>query len=371
MKIKTQTQAKLSAVLAAIVITTVGMAASAHAQMGTERAINPGESIQSAIDAAQPGDTIVIRPGVYKEQLLITKDRLTLRGIGVRLEPPATATPNVCDASNKPVPIASGICVAGTFNADGSVADAVENVTLAGISVNGFPGAGISVEAARNLTLRAVETSKNAYIGVFVRFSAGTAVQVSASNDNGDSGIAFIGGNDSKVSLSTSNRNRGEGIVFLETIGGSAIGNSLWGNATGVSVVNIDVLPTTTTDINVRDNVIIQNNNLSVRNQYGQGNPQFQGIGVLIAGASKVDVRNNLIKGHAPIDEVDLPPGGVVIIDTTAQGGAKPADVNVAGNVLRNNAPVDLFYDGTGTNVMFKRNACTSSLPAGLCSDGK
>ena len=338
-----------------------------HAQSMSERMVGPNESIQAAINAAQSGETIVIRPGIYKENLLITKDGLKLRGVGVRLEPPTNLMPTVCDASNKPAPAAPGICVAGVLNSDGSVADPVENVSITGISVNSFVGMGVSVEGARNLTLRAVEVAKNGFIGFGVRFSTGTTIQASASNDNGDSGIAFIGGSDNKVGQSTSNRNRGEGIVFLETIGGSARGNTLKDNAGGVFVVNIDVLPTNTSDITVRENVILQNNNLAVRNQYGQGNPQFQGIGVLIAGAKNVDVRNNVIKGHAPNDEVDLPPGGVVVIDTTALGGAAPADIIVTQNKVQDNAPVDLFWDGTGSNVKFMRNTCSTATPASLC----
>ncbi len=357
----------LMAAAIAVTLANTATATATHAQTMTERTVGPGESIQAAITAAQPGETVVIRPGTYKENLLITRDGLKLRGLGVRLEPPTTFAPTVCDAANKPAPAAPGICIAGTMNADGSVADPVENVSITGISVHGFVGTGISVEAARNLTLRAVEVAKNGFVGIGVRFSQGTTIQASASNDNGDSGIAFIGGSDNKVMQSTSNRNRGEGILFLETIGGSVRGNTLSGNAGGVFIVNIDVLPSTTGDISVRDNVIMQNNNLAVRNQYGQGNPQFSGIGVLVAGASKVNVRNNVIKGHAATNDVDLPPGAIVIIDTTGMGGAAPADVAIEKNTLQNNIPVDVLWDGTGSNVTFKRNMCSNSQPTGAC----
>ena len=100
-----------------------------------------------------------------------------------------------------------------------------------------------------------------------------------------------------------------------------------------------------------------------LRDQYGQGNPQFQGIGVLIAGAKNVDVRNNVIMRHAPKDEVDLPPGGVVVIDTTAMGGAPPTEITVIQNQVLNNLSADLFWDGTGRNVKFARNTCRTAQP--------
>ena len=94
----------LVAAAIAVVITNASLAATTYAQGMTERTVGPNDSIQAAINAEQPGETIVIRPGSYKENLLITKDGLKLRGKGVRLEPPATLAPTACDAANKPAP---------------------------------------------------------------------------------------------------------------------------------------------------------------------------------------------------------------------------------------------------------------------------
>ena len=42
--------------------------------------VRPGESIQKAIKAAHPGDTIVVLGGVHHESVAIKKDGISLRG---------------------------------------------------------------------------------------------------------------------------------------------------------------------------------------------------------------------------------------------------------------------------------------------------
>lgn len=37
-------------------------------------------TIQAAVDAAQPGDTVRVPPGVYHENVLVNKDNITIEG---------------------------------------------------------------------------------------------------------------------------------------------------------------------------------------------------------------------------------------------------------------------------------------------------
>src|SRR5215210_3244384 len=53
--------------------------------------VGPGESIQKAINAAHPGDTIVVK-GVHREDVVIRKNGIKLRGEGdAVIEAPARA----------------------------------------------------------------------------------------------------------------------------------------------------------------------------------------------------------------------------------------------------------------------------------------
>src|SRR4029453_15115240 len=70
--------------------------------------VGPGKSIQKAINAAHPGDTIVVR-GVHREDMVIRKNGISLRGLDAVIEPP-TKVGSPCGPS--------GICVLGDVNSN-------------------------------------------------------------------------------------------------------------------------------------------------------------------------------------------------------------------------------------------------------------
>ena len=45
--------------------------------------ISPGVEIQAAIDAASPGDTILVNPGTYYGNIIVYKPGLTIKSTGV------------------------------------------------------------------------------------------------------------------------------------------------------------------------------------------------------------------------------------------------------------------------------------------------
>ena len=70
-------------VLAALALAATTAPASAHQ---SKVVVRPGESIQAAVDAADPGQTITVLAGTYRENVAITKDGIRLRGRGARLD---------------------------------------------------------------------------------------------------------------------------------------------------------------------------------------------------------------------------------------------------------------------------------------------
>ena len=83
-----QSSALFAGVLIAFVFTGVGRGAP---NPTCTVQVVAGHSIQAAIDLAPTGATVCVGPGIYRENLLISKDGITLKGAGPEktiLQPP-------------------------------------------------------------------------------------------------------------------------------------------------------------------------------------------------------------------------------------------------------------------------------------------
>jgi hypothetical protein len=121
-------------VLASGIALAVGVASSGA--QGT--VVGPGESIQKAIDAAHPGETIVVR-GVHREDVVIRKNGIKLRGDDAVIEAPARAD-SPCSKATGP----EGICILGDVNLKASkvIGPRVKDVSVTGFTIRGFKEGG-------------------------------------------------------------------------------------------------------------------------------------------------------------------------------------------------------------------------------------
>ena len=95
--------------LTLLVVSGVVLAAGIGSAGAQGSIVGPGESIQRAINAADPGDTIVVR-GVHREDVVIRKDGIKLRGEDAVIEAPARArADSPCSKTFGP----EAICVCG------------------------------------------------------------------------------------------------------------------------------------------------------------------------------------------------------------------------------------------------------------------
>ncbi|HET6660757.1 MAG TPA: right-handed parallel beta-helix repeat-containing protein, partial [Rubrobacter sp.] len=133
--------------------------------------VHPGESIQKAIKAAHPGDTIVVLGGVHHETVAITKDGISLRGVDAMLKPPAKPT-SPCGAS--------GICVQA------------DNVSISGFTVRNFPDFGIVAFGVRNAKFMTNRAINNGEYGLATFSSTGTQMIANLARGSDDAGL-YVG----------------------------------------------------------------------------------------------------------------------------------------------------------------------------------
>jgi parallel beta-helix repeat protein len=281
-------------------------------------------SIQSQIDAAAPGDTIVVR-GTHRENVVIGKDGITLRGAGAVLLPPAVPATNACFDPTDPNESVHGICVSGDVDfATGEITRYVKRVSVSGFTVRGFTGNGISTAGARDATL-----SGNVAAG------------------NGDGGIAAIGSSGVRVLHNRTADNR-FGIYIGSSVGGSIAGNSVHDNCIGVFVL---AAFGPAGGFPISANAIRHNTKACP----AAGDwPALSGAGVVLMGASDTTVAANAITGNVPSGET-FRSGGVAVL--AEPGGTVPERNLVTGNVIFGNEP-DIFWDHSGTGNVFRGNLC-------------
>ena len=324
--------------------------------------VRPGESIQAAVDAAAPGDTITVLAGTYRENVVIAKDGIRLRGRGARLQPPAAPASNACSGPGQPATI--GICVLGQLNFQtGEVLRPVRDVTVSGFRLRDFPDSGIEALGAKDATFRGNVALNDDEYGITAFVSTGTRMLFNRASGAEEAGF-YVGDSpeaDARLVGNVVTDSR-FGILWRNAEGGTAVGNLVRGNCAGVMVLSgIPGLPGTAGGLSVHANVVRANTRACEESEEG---PALSGVGIAIAGAHDNRVTGNLVTGNVPSGPTAFSGGVAVVTDFL---GAAPRDNLVQGNVVLGNQP-DLFWDRTGSGNRFRHNRCRTSDPAGLCA---
>ena len=346
--------------------------------------VHPGESIQKAVDAAQPGDTVLVLAGIYHESVKVTTPGITLRGEGryTVLEPAApTKKPAKKPAgSRKPVKKpakkaaraaraekscaeqGNGICVVGAKN------NPVQDVTVAALTVKGFSRIGVFAVGADHLTVKRVTAEKNGQWGIAEERSVRSLYRHNIARSNGDAGLflansitAEKGATDTGGTLIQDNRleNNRIGVTVRRLRNLTVAGNSVTGNCAGVFVVGDENKPKAGA-LTVSDNRVEKNNKYCVKTARLAF---LQGSGIVLTGAEDTLVTRNLVTGNSGKSPLS---GGVVLFKSFV--GVTSERNRITDNALWANSPADVVnQEDAKTGNAFEANSCRTSKPSGLC----
>src|SRR5215208_3562080 len=131
----------LLATMALTLLVASGVALAGIGSAGAQSSVvGPGESIQKAVNAADPGDTIVVR-GVHREDVVIRKNGIKLRGEDAVIEaPPKAKADSPCSRTFG----TEAICVLGDVNIKTGklTGPRVSDVSVSGFTIRGFKSKG-------------------------------------------------------------------------------------------------------------------------------------------------------------------------------------------------------------------------------------
>ncbi|MFJ3224154.1 nitrous oxide reductase family maturation protein NosD [Streptomyces sp. NPDC086783] len=324
--------------------------------------VKPGESIQKAVDAARPGDTVLLAHGTHHGSVDVTTPGLTLRGMGrgTVLEP-ETGTALSTRSAGSCAAAGNGICVTGTKKHD------VDGVTIASLTVAGFEKNGVYATDADGLTVQRVTAVNNGVWGIATEHSAHGVFRDNTARKNGDAGLFLAntvkeeqGATDTGGTLVEHNQLTGNriGVTIRRLRNLTVADNHLAGNCVGLFVVGDENKPKAGR-VTVRDNRIVRNNKSCPKTARLDA---LQGSGIVLTGTD-----DNLLVHNVIEDNVGTSPlsGGIVLFKSFV--GATSERNRISDNLLRGNSPADLVNTDPGTGNTFQENSCGTSRPAGLC----
>ncbi|MEV7119589.1 right-handed parallel beta-helix repeat-containing protein [Kitasatospora griseola] len=324
--------------------------------------VQPGASVQAAVDAARPGDVVELAAGNYPGSVTIATDGVTLRGQGNRsVLVPDPADHSACAAAG------NGLCVTGVADDRGMPVRPVSGAVVESLAVAGFAKNGIAAAVTDKLTVHQVASHDNGLQGISVEMSTRTVLTENEARDNGQAGIFVAnwfdrkgGALETRGTQVAANRLTGNriGLQLRRVRDLTATGNLASGNCGGIFVVGDDGVPRA-------GSLSVANNVVRANNRYCEPNPRLdsvQGTGILLTGTEDVVVSENLVTDHSGTSPMS---GGIVLYPSVV--GAPNARAVVTDNILADNLPVDLADLDQRNGSSFMTNSCRTSQPAGHC----
>jgi hypothetical protein len=323
--------------------------------------VKAGESIQTAIDTANPGQLIFVEEGTYAEQLTVTTDGLQLVGQGAVLVPPSTFVNNTCSglAGND---TEAGICVTGQgiqladFESEHrkvlSVGQPIKDILVSGFQVRNFTGLSIAVVGGQDCEVIGNTLYDGSEYGVLTVGSNNTHIDANIVESTGDLLSFAVCMDDTSGVMITNNHVSTYAVGFCVQTNGAFLYNNYVENACWAIFVDTEI-----------QGAQVLNNHVGSANPVCATIPDGAVTGITLLGASWTNVQGNAVEGQTAGGVADVIAAGIGVFDDPTTG-AMASNNSVTGNVLRNN-DIDILVYTNGTGNVVEGNLCTT--PAELC----
>lgn len=250
----------------------------AGAGSGHQFEVNPGESIQAAVDQARAGDTVLINYGTYHERVVVDLNDITILGV-----------PNA--AGEYPI-----------LDGQGELSEAVissgNNFEIGYLAVKNYTDNGVIAEGVTNVHMHHIYAENTGVYGLYPVQSTGVLIEYSEVIGANDAGIYAGQSADVVVRYNEVHENV-LGIELENTVNGEVYENHTYNNTCGVLIV---LLPHLTSKVSldtvVRDNVVENNNHVNFAKEGTTASIVPPGSGIALIASDQVEVYNNTITGN-------------------------------------------------------------------------
>jgi parallel beta-helix repeat protein len=250
--------------------------------------VNPGESIQAAINRAAPGDTVRVLPGTYRETVFIDKNDIRLQGV---VHEGRWA---VMDGESR---LNDGILASG------------HGVIIERMWVRHYKGNGIMTQGANNYQIIDNVVEGPCFYAIFPQFGRNGLVARNFVTKSDDAAI-YVGMSDGVDVLYNVASHSIIGIETENSRGQLIEGNYVHDNVLGIATTMLPGLPVKTAETTIiRRNFVVANNieNFAPPGAITAAAPS--GIGILVLGTDTTVVEDNYIRDNRS--------AGVLVADTS------------------------------------------------------
>jgi parallel beta-helix repeat protein len=254
-----------------------GAAALGAARKGKTWVVKDGESIEAAILKAQPGDTVQVLPGTYRETTYIDKDDISLVGV---IQGEAWPTLDGEGKRNDAV----------LFSGDG--------IRVENLKVVGFKGNAIMGQAGSNFVVRHNWIANTGVYGIFPELGRNGLIEYNVLTGIEDAAI-YVGMSDN---IQVAHNEVYGNVAGIEAENSRHVvieNNLVTDNAGGILTFITPGLPIKTADdIIIRNNFVIANNhkNFAAVGSIVSGVPS--GTGMVVMAADDVIFENNVVRDN-------------------------------------------------------------------------
>ncbi len=269
----------------------------------------PGESIQAAIDAASPGDTILVEPGIYQETanadfgLRITTDNLRLIGKVTQGQGEAGKV-RLVQTGTQYTGVYAAPAACGPEVGVGGCPDELHGFYIRGFTVEDFPRNGIQTRFVDDFTIVRNESARNGWVngnGIYPTISANGLVQENVSYGSLDTAMWVAASENVRVI----GNEVYDSVIGLEITVSNNVEvkqNDIHGNSVGVGLFHPNAAGNA--QLPVMEDWVIEQNNIYDNNLPNPAPPaSFQaglpsGVGVLLLGVSNHVIAKNNVEGN-------------------------------------------------------------------------